>query len=192
MLFIITQQVQPHLSMQLIDSQQAWIISQQALSPLVQVMQQPSLVISHLHMPMVRLQQQTIMPFIIMQQLHMPPASMLHRFCIMLHAIGSSQEQTIFMPPVHFSNFMVQRGTIIMFVPAGIPVGAVAPVGVIMPMPDIMLRSIIIVAMVSLTPGSRAPPTQRTPDGVGESPEDSLVTRVRYTKPPVAAKPQSP
>ena len=64
MLFIITQQVQPALSMQAMQSQQAWIISQHLASPLVQVMHTPSLVISHLHMPMVRLQQQTIMPFI--------------------------------------------------------------------------------------------------------------------------------
>ena len=42
----------------------------------------------------------------------MPPASMVQRFCIMLHAILSSQVQVIFMPPVHFSIFMVQRGTI--------------------------------------------------------------------------------
>ena len=110
--FIITQQVQPAFMQALIQSQHAWIIVAQSLSPLVQVMQTPLSVISHLHMPMVKLQQQTIMPFIIMQQLHMPPASMLHRFCIMLQAIASSQEHVIFMPPVHFSNFMVQRGTI--------------------------------------------------------------------------------
>jgi len=73
-------------------------------SPLVQVMQTPSLVISHWHMPMVRLQQQTAMPFIMTQQLHMPPASMVQRFCTMLHAILSSHVQVIFMPPVHFSN----------------------------------------------------------------------------------------
>ena len=30
---------------------------------------------SHLHMPMVMLQVQTVMPFIIIQQVHMPPAS---------------------------------------------------------------------------------------------------------------------
>jgi hypothetical protein len=36
-------------------------ILQQALSPLVHRMQKPSLVISHLHMPMVRLQQHTTM-----------------------------------------------------------------------------------------------------------------------------------
>ena len=42
----------------------------------------------------------------------MPPASMLHKFCIMLQAVLSSLEQVIFMPPAHFSNFSVQRGTI--------------------------------------------------------------------------------
>ncbi len=49
-------------------------MSQQHLSPDVQVMHMPSLVISHLHMPIVRLQDITIMPFIIMPQLIMPPA----------------------------------------------------------------------------------------------------------------------
>jgi hypothetical protein len=112
-------------------------------------MTQPSDVISHLHMPMVMLQQQTIMPFIIMQQLHMPPASMLHRFCIMLQAILSVQVHVTFMPPAHLSNFMVQRGTIIMFMPAGMP--GVIPVP--MPVPPIMpviiaVRSIIIVPVI--------------------------------------------
>ena len=64
----------------------------------------PSLAISHLHMPMVML------PFIIMQQLVMPLASILHRFCIMAIAVGSSHEKFIFMPSVHFSIFIVQRG----------------------------------------------------------------------------------
>jgi hypothetical protein len=111
-LFIITQQVQPAFIMQLRQSQQAWIISPHLLSPEVQVMQMPLSVISHLHMPMVRLQQQTIMPFMVIEQLHMPPCSIVQRFCIMLHAIWSSHEQVIFMPPWHFSNFIVQRGTI--------------------------------------------------------------------------------
>ena len=66
---------------------------------------------SHLHMPMVRWQQHTIMPFIMQQQEHMPPWNIMQRFCIMLHAIGSSQLQVIFIPPVHFSIFIVQRGT---------------------------------------------------------------------------------
>ena len=144
-LFIITQQVQPSLSMQDMQSQQAWIISQHFWSPLVQVIVQPLSVISHLHMPIVRLQQQTIMPFMTMQQEHMPPASMVQRFCIMLHAIGSSHVQVIFIPPVHFSILMVQRGTIIQFADGIAPV---APIGAPMPavpMPVMLARSIIIV-----------------------------------------------
>jgi hypothetical protein len=42
----------------------------------------------------------------------MPPANMLHKFCIMLHEVLSSVEHVTFMPPVHFSNLSVQRGTI--------------------------------------------------------------------------------
>jgi hypothetical protein len=151
-LFIITQQVQPALSMVFMHSQQAWIISQHLASPEVQVMQQPLSVISHLHMPMVRLQQDTIMPFIIMQQLHMPPASMLQRFCIILQAILSSLVQESFIPPVHFSNFSVQRGTIIMFIPVGMPIEVPMP-GTLMPgvpMPVMLPRSIITVAILFL------------------------------------------
>ena len=62
------------------QSQQAWIIAQQAGSPLVQVMHTPSLVDSHLHMPMAMLQQHIVIPFITMQQLHIPPAIMEQRF----------------------------------------------------------------------------------------------------------------
>ena len=76
MLFIITQQVQPAFMQAAMHSQQPWIIAQQPASPLVQVMVQPALVISHLHMPIVKLQVQTIMPFIMQHALHMPPASM--------------------------------------------------------------------------------------------------------------------
>ena len=111
-LFIMQQQVQPAAIMVLMQSQQAWIIASHILSPEVQVIVQPSLVISHLHRPMVRLQQQTIMPFIMQQSVHMPPWSIMQRFCIMLQAIGSSQLQVIFMPPVTFSILRVHRGTI--------------------------------------------------------------------------------
>ena len=71
--FIMTQQVQPACIMQHMQSHHAWIILQHSASPEVQVTQQPSLVMSHLHMPMVMLQQHTIMPFIMQQQEHMPP-----------------------------------------------------------------------------------------------------------------------
>jgi hypothetical protein len=95
-------------------------------SPLVQVTQTPSLVDSHLHIPIVRLQQQTIMPFIMQQTLHMPPASMAQRFWTMPQECLSSHEQVIFMPPVHFSTLIVQRGTIIQLAAVGIPEGAPA------------------------------------------------------------------
>jgi len=40
---------------------------QHLASPLVHVMQAPSLVISHVHMPIVRLHEHSIMPFIMQQ-----------------------------------------------------------------------------------------------------------------------------
>jgi hypothetical protein len=143
--FIMTQQVQPAFIMPVQQSQQAWIMAQQALSPLVQVMQTPLSVISHLHRPIIRLQQQAIMPFIIVQQEHMPPAIMVQRFCIMLQAVLSSQVQVIFMPPSHFSIVIAQRGTIIMFMPAGIvPAAPIVPVPV--PMPGAPIPGIAIPA----------------------------------------------
>jgi hypothetical protein len=155
-LFIITQQVQPSLSMQLRQSQHAWIISPHLGSPLVQVMQTPLSVISHLQIPIVKLQQQMVIPLSIAQQLHMPPASIVHRFCTMLAASLSSQRQLIFMPPVHFSNFSVQRGTMSQFVLVG-PVAGVPIVGA--PMPEapspgipIPVRSIIIVLAIHSSP----------------------------------------
>jgi len=154
-LFIIMQQVQPSLSMVAMQSQQAWIISPHLGSPLVQVTQTPSLVISHLHMPMVRLQQQTIMPFIMQQHVHMPPVNIVQRFCSMLVAILSSHEQVIFMPPVHFSILNVHRGTIIQFIPAsmvGAPIPGIAIPGVAMPGIPIPDRSIIIAVDIFVTP----------------------------------------
>jgi hypothetical protein len=107
------------------QSQQACSISPHILSPLVQVRHTPSLVISHLQMPIVRLQVHRAMPFIIMQQLTMPPDIMVQRFCIMVQAALSSQLQTIFIPPVHFSIFMVQRGIMRNCEPVGMFIGMV-------------------------------------------------------------------
>ena len=159
MLFMQRQQVQPAAHMAIMQSQQAWIIEQQAGSPLVQVMQTPSSVISHLHMPIVMLQQQTIMPFIIMQQLHMPPAIMVQRFCIIVADIVSSHLQVIFMPPLHFSIVIVQRGTIIHCGVVGmvgmVAVPPIAP-GAMGPMPVIiLLRSIIIALVIVVCPCRR-------------------------------------
>ena len=153
MLFMHMQQTQPAAHMEAMQSQQAWIIEQQAGSPLVQVMQTPSSVISHLHMPIVMLQQQTIMPFIIMQQLHIPPAIMVQRFCSIVAVILSSQQQVIFMPPLHLAIVILQRGTIIHCGAAGIvavPLIALEPMVPIpipgMPMPA---RSIIMVLIIA-------------------------------------------
>jgi hypothetical protein len=124
---IIRQQVQPPFMQAIRQSQQSWIMSQQALSPLVQVTQQPSFVISTLQAPIVRLQVQTIMPFILQQTLHIPPAIMAQRFCIIVQAAASSHMQVIFIPPEIFSSFMVQRGTITML---GAIDGIPMPVGI--------------------------------------------------------------
>lgn len=153
---IIMQQVQPAFMQAIMQSQQPWIIASHILSPLVQVTVQPSFVISHLHAPIVMLQQQTIMPFIMQQQLTIPPAIIWQRFCIIMHAVGSVQTQVIFIPPAHFSTFMVQRGTITMFgaaVPAGIAIPAPMPA---VPIPPIVGRSIIIVPVMLVTPLRRS------------------------------------
>jgi hypothetical protein len=146
-LLIITQQVQPAARHAAMQSQHAWIILQHSASPLVQVMTQPSLVISHLHIPIVRLQQQTVIPFITQQQLTIPPAIIWQRFCIIPQAAGSSQVQVIRIPLLIFSILIVQRGTIMKFGAAGtVPAGAgIPPVipGIIIP--D---RSIIIAAVI--------------------------------------------
>jgi len=110
--FIITQQAQPAWQHAARQSQQPWIILQQSASPEVQVMHTPLAVGSTLQVPIVRLQQHTVMPFIVQQHDTIPPASIEQSCCIMPHAAASSHEQVIFMPPVHFSIFMVQRGTI--------------------------------------------------------------------------------
>jgi hypothetical protein len=121
------------------------------LSPVVQVRQQPSLVISHLQLHMAKLHWHISMPFIMQQQLHMPSAIMRQRFCTMAHAISSSQMQWIFMPPAHFSIFSVQRGTMHILPPAGMAEGIPAP-GIAAPLgipieaidPSMAPRSIIM------------------------------------------------
>jgi hypothetical protein len=75
------------------------MISQQALSPLLQVMHTPSLVDSQVQMPQARLHWQTAMPLRVQLQLHMPSASILHRFCKVPVETSSSQAHLIFKPP---------------------------------------------------------------------------------------------
>jgi hypothetical protein len=149
--FIITQQVQPEVIIRVMQSQQAWIMAQQPLSPLVQVMHTPSLVISQRHIPIIRLQQQAIIPFIIMQHEHMPPASIVQRLCIIPMAILSSLVHIIFMPPSHFSIRTVHRGTIIMFIGVVMPEGpAIVPPAIPGAVPVIPNgpRSIIIAGFI--------------------------------------------
>jgi hypothetical protein len=142
---IVMQQVQPAAMQALMQSQQHWIILQHSASPLVQVTQHPSAVISHLHRPIIRLQLHTIMPFIMQQQLTIPPAIILHRFCIMAHAAGSVQVQVIFIPPAHFSIFIVQRGTITRFGP--MPVG----MGIPMPVLGVVVLAVDIGFIIAVT-----------------------------------------
>jgi hypothetical protein len=111
-----------------------------------------------LHMPIMRLQQQTVMPFIIVQQLHMPPAIMVQRFWSMPADIAYSQVQVIFMPPGQFSMVMVQRGTIIMFMPVGIvlvpPIISGPIVGAPIPVMPIPARSVSVV-IIPVAPGCK-------------------------------------
>jgi hypothetical protein len=105
-------------------------------------------------MPIIRLQLQQTMPFIMQEHEHMPPASMVQRFCIMARATASSQTQVIFMPPDIFSTVIRQRGTIIMFGAMGaVPMpGMVDIPGMPMPGMPIPVRSIIIVLVMFPTP----------------------------------------
>jgi hypothetical protein len=151
MLFMQTQQTQPALVMPIMQSQHAWIMAQQDGSPLVQVMQTPSVVGSHLHIAMAMLQQHIIMPFMIMQQLHMPPAIIEQRFWSIVADMASSHLHVIFMPPVHFSIVILHRGTIIHCgaggIPAAVPIGPAPAV----PIPGIPIpaRSIIIAVVIA-------------------------------------------
>ncbi|HVT29013.1 MAG TPA: hypothetical protein VHE81_13440 [Lacipirellulaceae bacterium] len=65
----------------------------QALSPEVQLMQQPSLVYSHLQIPTVKLHWQQGIPLQVQQQLQSPSASMRQRFWSVPRATSSSQRQ---------------------------------------------------------------------------------------------------
>jgi hypothetical protein len=91
------------------------------------------------------------MPFIRQQQLSIPPAIIVQRFCSMAAETLSSHAQVIFMPPVHFAKAIVHRGTIIMFMPGAVagwaPIVPVEPVigMLVIGIPD---RSIILVVAI--------------------------------------------
>jgi hypothetical protein len=158
----IMQHVQPSFMQAHMQSQHAWIMSHMALSPLVHVMQTPSLVIMHSHLHMAMLHWHITMPFIMQQRLIMPPAIILHMFCSVAAAISSSQVQVSFMPPLHFSIFIVQRGTMAMprlGIMLGIPdIWPIEGIPLDMPAaPIIMPRSIIIALDIASSSLSRAP-----------------------------------
>ena len=150
--------MQPAFMHLLRQSQQACTMSQQALSPLVQVKQTPSSVVVHSHLHMARLHWHMTMPFIRHEQQHMPSASILHMFCSIVQATSSSDEQVIFIPPVHFSRLMVQRGTMHMLPIAGDIVGmaGMGEPGIVPVAPAIVERSNIIIVDIKVTPLSGA------------------------------------
>jgi len=117
-----------------------------------------------LHTPIVRLQQHTIIPFIMQHMLHMVPDSIWQRFCIMAQAAVSVQVQVIFIPPWHFSTLKVQRGAITMFVimPPAVP-GMPPIIGA--PIPDIPIgfRSISIALFIIFTPSVNIPASTPAP-----------------------------
>jgi hypothetical protein len=111
------------------------------------------------------------MPFIMQQQLHIPPIIMVQRFCNMPAETLSSQAHMTFMPPLHLVNVIVQRGTIIMFVPAGAVDGVpIIPLGPDIGMPGMAIpeRSIIIVVAILISFSAHQPvATRPTPGSIG-------------------------
>jgi len=103
-------------------SQQAWIISQHLLSPLVQVMQQPSLVFSQRQWPQQNETLQHWMPFQVQQQEQVPSQRAWHRLCSVAAETWSGQRQLILQPVLVFSNDSSHRGTT-HTLPAGAPMG---------------------------------------------------------------------
>ncbi|HTM54298.1 MAG TPA: hypothetical protein VL175_09720 [Pirellulales bacterium] len=143
--------MQPAFMQAAMQSQQAWHMAQQSSSPLVQVMHTPILVSAHSHLHIDMLHWHISMPFIMQQQLHRLPAIILHMFCKVVAASSSSHVQVIFMPPLHFSIFIVQRGTMHICMDEGATPG-MAPVGMPEPIEPIIALSIIMTLAISLTP----------------------------------------
>lgn len=103
-----------------------------------------------------RLKLQQVIPFIVQQQLNIPPAIIVHRFCSIAAETLSSHAQVTFMPPAQRAKVIVHRGIIIMFIPGAavgeLPIRPVVPVigmlGIAIPgiaMPD---RSIIFAVAI--------------------------------------------
>jgi hypothetical protein len=130
------------------------------------------------------------MPFIMQQQLHIPPIIMVQRFCSMPVATLSSQAHMIFMPPLHLVKVIVQRGTIIMFVPAGaVDEVPIIPFGPDIGMPGMAIpeRSIIIVVAILISFLAHQPVATRPTSGssgpiVPRSLRDFKLGDVKYTQ----------
>jgi hypothetical protein len=135
--------MQPAFMQAAMQSQQAWHMAQHSSSPLVQVKQTPILVSAHSHLHIVKLHWHTADPFMMQQQLQRLPAIILHMFCKVAAAISSSQVQVILNPPLHFSNFIVQRGTIHICMAPGTP-APIGAAGAEAPIEPMALLSIII------------------------------------------------
>ncbi len=88
-----TQHMQPASMHSFMHSQQAWHMAAQCLSPLVQLMHTPSLVLVHSQLHIDMQHWQIIMPFIMHEQLHKLPASILHMCCSVAAATSSSHLQ---------------------------------------------------------------------------------------------------
>jgi hypothetical protein len=145
-----TQQVQPAFMQAVMHSQQAWHMAAQPSSPLVQVMHTPILVSVHSHLHIDMQHWHIIMPFIMQVHEHIDPANILHMFCNVAAAISSSQVQVILNPPLHFSIFIVQRGTMHMApdILPGIEPAIGDPIGAEPGMVPIAPRSIIIMLAI--------------------------------------------
>jgi hypothetical protein len=148
-----TQHMQPALMQAVMHSQQAWHMAQQSSSPLVQVMQTPIFVSVHSHLHMARLHWHMVMPFIMHEQLHMLPAIILHMFCSVAAESSSSQVHVIFMPPLHFSIFIVQRGTMHICMLPGAATGMLPAIAE-PPMDPIIPLSITIMLVIRILPCS--------------------------------------
>jgi hypothetical protein len=107
---LIVQQ-QPLSMQQAIASQHFCVISQQGLSPLSQVMQQPSAVGSQVQWQQQRLTWQTVWPLKVQQQEQHWPASILQSCCRVAAATSSSHLQCNLQPFLVFSNRSSHRGT---------------------------------------------------------------------------------
>jgi len=91
--------------------QQASIVAQQFLSPLVHVKQTPFWVAVQLQSHMHKLHWQATMPLAVQEKPSLPPDSALQASCKAAAHCSSSQVQVIFMPFWHFSTLIVHCGT---------------------------------------------------------------------------------